>query len=92
MKTITVTTEVDVDIDADYLHEHGWHHEDECDANNEELMTQLRDTITSRARTAAAVIVSLHRQAHPSQAAEVRLCREEPCRSLRLDHLREAGL
>jgi len=38
----------------------------------------------------AAAVASLHRQAHPGQARSVRLCHEEPCRSLNLEQLRLA--
>ena len=75
--TVSVETEVDVDIDADELHDDGWHHESECSG------------VTVMSSTLGAAIHSLHRQAHPSQARSVRMCHEEPCRSLTLSQLNE---
>jgi hypothetical protein len=82
----TTSTTVDVDIDPDDLHDAGWHHENECgiDVSDEKDMAALPvDDLSAL----GAAVASLHRQAHPSQSRSVRLCREEPCRSLSLDQL-----
>jgi hypothetical protein len=76
--SVTVyNVDTDVEIDADELHIEGWHHQSECGG---------RAVITGL----GAAVASLHRQAHPSQHADVALCREEPCRWLTLDQTREA--
>lgn len=67
----TFTATVDVNIDIADLEDSGWHHEDEC-----------KNTVPAWIGPA---LVSLHHQAHPGQP--IRLCREDPCRSLTLDHL-----
>lgn len=77
VRSFTMTTDVDVEIDPDDLHEAGWHHEDECTARAAIMPAPL-----------GAATASLHRQAHPSQPADVALCREEPCRSLSFEQVR----
>lgn len=78
----TVTLEVSADVDITDLAENGWHHEDDCPHEG---------TLGSRrAEEAAKAIASLHRQAHPSEAADPWLCREEPCRSVDGDLMRLA--
>lgn len=67
--------EAEVEITADDLHDEGWHHQSECTARGIPVPV-------------APVLASLHRQAHPSQPADVALCREEPCRSLSFAQVR----
>lgn len=71
----TTTVTVDVEIDEDALLDNGWHHEDDCPKPPDSKL--------------GPAVASLHRQAHPGQAISVRLCREEPCRSLTLEQLDE---
>jgi hypothetical protein len=80
---INVTETVDVDIDADTLHNHGWHHDNECPAgpvplSDEPPLVDLR-----------AAIEALHHQAHGR--GSLALCREVPCSALSLDQLRGAA-
>lgn len=78
-RSFLTTVTVDVDIDEEILRDNGWHHEeDECCAP---------DTGNSL----GPAVASLHRQAHPGQHRDVRLCHEEPCRSLTLDQLDEVS-
>lgn len=82
----TTETTVEVEIDPDDLHDAGWHHEDECknpvEYGNHAVPVLPNEDI----RALGAALASLHRQAHPS-AGSVRVCHEEPCRSLTLDQL-----
>ena len=76
---VSVVAEVEAEIDEEALEEAGWHSEDGCPNKPSAALApapDLRDALAS-----------LHRQAHPSQAADPYLCREEPCRSLSLDQL-----
>lgn len=84
----TTTVDAEVEVDPDDLHDAGWHHETECgiDVSDEEDRASLPD---SDLRALTRAVASLHRQAHPSQVLSVRLCHEEPCRSLSLDQLRQ---
>jgi len=84
LSSFSTTVEVDVDIDVDDLHADGWHHQDECEQEGEWEGEAGR--LKEAARALGAAVASLHRQAHPS-APSIRLCREEPCRSLTLDQL-----
>lgn len=88
--SFTTTVDADVDIDPDELHEAGWHHEFECDTIAE-ASDQVGNQLRAARAAALAVVASLHRQAHPGQSREVRLCHEEPCRSLSIEQLREVS-
>lgn len=90
MKTITVETAVEINPDA--LHEAGWFHADELDEHECECEHEDDGELIPELMTPGAAVVSLHRQAHPSQPASVSLCREEPCRRLTLDQLRALPL
>jgi hypothetical protein len=87
-RSVSVTTEVDVDVCEDELREKGWHHEDDCDVLAESAAYLEEE---SRTDPLGPAVASLHRQAHPGQPRSITLCREEPCRSLTLDQLKEVG-
>lgn len=81
--TKTVEAWVDVDIDADDLHEAGWHHATECSLGADAHEPEDPESL-------GPAVASLHRQAHPREPRSVRLCHEEPCRSLSLEQYRQA--
>jgi hypothetical protein len=77
---VSVTETVDVEVDADTLHDHGWHHENECPAgpaalSNDPPLVDLR-----------AAVKALHHQAHGP--GSLVLCHEAPCSALSLEQLR----
>ena len=72
---VTKTVFAAVDIKPDEMHRAGWHHESECSG------------VPVVPSTLGAAFGSLHRRAHPSQSRSVRLCHEEPRRSLTLAQL-----
>ena len=75
----TAYVETEVEISPDDLHKKGWHHDSEC---GEDAPLAPMDP-----RPFAAAVASLHRQAHPRESRSVRLCHEEPCRSLTIEQL-----
>ena len=77
--TVSEFIDIDVDIEPDELHEAGWHHESECSSVHVPIAVS----------TLGEAVASLHRQAHPGEQRSVRLCHEEPCRSLSLEQLDE---
>jgi hypothetical protein len=84
------TITVDVDVQPEDLYDAGWHPDSECKELADEAIADAVAAIGLDQPLGPAV-ASLHRQAHPSQPRDVGLCREEPCRSLTLDQLRQVG-
>jgi hypothetical protein len=80
---------VEIEVDPDDLHADGWHHESEC-GKSAVKDAELHVLPAGDVRGLAAAVASLHRQAHSGQGRSVRLCHEEPCRSLNLEQLRLA--
>lgn len=92
IQAFSYVTEVEVTIDPDDLHDDGWHHESECGGGDDAAAASPTSRALPAPDPAGQAIASLHRQAHPSQAPDVTLCREEPCRSLGLHELRRLAL
>jgi hypothetical protein len=66
-----------VDVDSADIEEAGYHHEDDCPANqtgNPRSGKPLEECLDA--------IQLLHELAHPGESARVDLCRQEPCVSL----------